>query len=140
MTRELLPREQSPRAPLTREPFEYAVVRVMPRVERGEFVNAGVVLYCQNLDFLCALTSGDDGRWRALDPAVDLAGVRAALAAFTETCTGESGPAGAEMSRGQRFRWLTAPRSTVVQTGPVHTGLTADADADLRRLFTLLVD
>jgi len=124
---------------VSREPFEYAVVRVMPRVERGEFVNAGVVVYCQNLDYLCALTSTDETRWLALDGDLDVAGVRSALAAYADTCTGESGPAGDEMSRGQRFRWLTAPRSTVVQAGPVHTGLTGDADADLHRLFTLLV-
>ncbi|MCU1676698.1 MAG: hypothetical protein JWM93_1456 [Frankiales bacterium] len=126
---------------MTREPFEYAVVRIVPRVERGEFVNAGVVLYCQSLDYLCALTADADAeeRWRALDDSLDVGGVRAALRAYSETCLGQSGPAGEEMSRGQRFRWLTAPRSTVVQTGPVHTGLTADADAELHRLFGILV-
>ncbi|MDQ1727392.1 MAG: hypothetical protein QOK14_1437 [Frankiaceae bacterium] len=126
-------------AGVAREPFEYAVVRVMPRIDRGEFVNAGVVVYCQNLDYLCALTSADEERWQALDGGLDVDGVRAALSAYADTCAGESGPAGDEMSRGQRFRWLTAPRSTVVQTGPVHTGLTADPDVDLRRLFALLV-
>jgi hypothetical protein len=124
---------------VTREPFEYAVVRIVPRVERGEFVNAGVVLYCQNLDYLCAVTSANETRWLAIDGALDVAAVRASLEAYTATCGGETGPAGEEMTRGQRFRWLTAPRSTVVQTGPVHTGLTADADADLYRLFALLV-
>ena len=124
---------------MTREPFEYAVVRIVPRVERGEFVNAGVIVYCQNLDYLCALTATDDKRWLALDGALDVAGVRASLAAYAQTCGGETGPAGAEMSSGQRFRWLTAPRSTVVQTGPVHTGLTRDADGELRRLYALLV-
>jgi hypothetical protein len=126
-------------AGVVREPFEYAVVRVMPRIDRGEFVNAGVVVYCQNLDYLCALTSADEERWQALDGGLDVDGVRAALSAYADTCAGDSGPAGDEMSRGQRFRWLTAPRSTVVQTGPVHTGLTADPDVDLRRLFALLV-
>ncbi|MDQ1701846.1 MAG: hypothetical protein QOF57_1098 [Frankiaceae bacterium] len=126
-------------AGVAREPFEYAVVRVMPRIDRGEFVNAGVVVYCQNLDYLCALTSADEERWQALDGGLDVDGVRAALSAYADTCAGDSGPAGDEMSRGQRFRWLTAPRSTVVQTGPVHTGLTADPDVDLRRLFALLV-
>ena len=125
---------------MTREPFEYAVIRVVPRVERGEFVNAGVILYCQNLDYLCALTSDDDARLLALHEELNLAGVRATLAAFSGTCTGEAGPAIEEMTQGQRFRWLTAPRSTVVQTGPVHTGLTADADVELHRLFALLVD
>ena len=125
---------------MMREPFEYAVIRVVPRVERGEFVNAGVILYCQNLDFLCALTSGDDERLLALDRGLNLEGVRAALAAFSETCTGDVGPAGREMSQGQRFRWLTAPRSTVVQTSPVHTGVTAEPSAELQRLFAILVD
>lgn len=122
-----------------RKPFEYAVVRVMPRVERGEFVNAGVIVYCQDADFLAALTQDDPARWVLLHDGVDVRAVSSALAAISRSCDAASPDTGAEMSVGQRFRWLTAPRSTVVQTSPVHTGLTADPAADLHRLFAALV-
>lgn len=123
-----------------RDPFEYAVLRVVPRVERGERINAGVLLYCQARSFLAARVHLDEERLRALDPSVDLAGVRAALRAAAELCAGGA-PAGqaAEDGPGRRFRWLTAPRSTVVQPGPVHTGLTADPAAEADRLLRLLV-
>lgn len=117
--------------------FEYAALRAVPRVERGECVNIGVVLYCHVRDFLAVGVHVDAARLRALDPAVDVAGVTAAADALQRTCDGE-GPAG-ETSLGQRFRWLTAPRSTVVQAGPAHSGLTADPAAELDRLLTSLV-
>ena len=120
-----------------RVPFEYAVLRVVPRVERGEAINAGVIVYCRDQDFLGARVQLDEARLAALDPSSDPAAITAALQAATDTYDGD-GPASAE-SIGQRFRWLTAPRSTVVQPGPVHTGLTADADAELDRLRTVLV-
>ncbi|CAJ60423.1 MULTISPECIES: DUF3037 domain-containing protein [Frankia] len=124
-----------------RELFEYAVIRIVPRVERGEFVNVGVMLYCQRsryLDLRCRL---DEGRLGVLDPYLDPAVVVAHLAAFHAVCCGgeQAGPAG-RLTAGERFRWLTAPRSTVVQTSPVHTGLTADPAAELDRLASLLVD
>lgn len=122
---------------MTRAVFEYAVLRAVPRVERGECVNVGVLLYCQAADLLRAVVAVDDARLRALDPEVDVLGVREAAAALERTCAGE-GPAGAT-SLGQRFRWLTAPRSTVVQPGPVHSGLTDDPVAELERLVTALV-
>lgn len=123
-----------------RQPFEYAAIRVVPRVERGELINVGVVLYCQSRDFLGARTALDPDRLRALDPGVDLDAVAAVLQAWETTCAGGagSGPAG-EMRLGERFRWLTAPRSTVVQPGPVHSGLTEDPAAELDRLLELLV-
>ncbi|MCW2615987.1 MAG: hypothetical protein JWN08_2981 [Frankiales bacterium] len=117
--------------------FEYAVVRAVPRVERGECVNIGVVLYCHVRDFLAVSVHVDAARLRALDPGVDVDGVTAAAVALQRTCEGE-GPAG-ETSLGQRFRWLTAPRSTVVQAGPAHSGLTDDPKAELERLLTALV-
>lgn len=120
-----------------RVPFEYAVLRVVPRVERGEFVNAGVVVYCQDRSYLGARVHLDEARLRALDPDVDVAAVRAALDALTDTCDG-SGRGGHEQI-GRRFRWLTAPRSTVVQPGPVHTGLTDDPTAETERLLQTLV-
>jgi hypothetical protein len=100
-------------------------------------MNAGVVLYCQRQDFLAARTHLDVGRLTALDPAADISGIRAALQSWESTCLGE-GAAGA-MSPGERFRWMVAPRSTVLRAGPVHMGLAADPAAELDRLVALLV-
>jgi hypothetical protein len=120
--------------------FEYAVLRAVPRVERGECLNVGVVLYCQGADYLRVLVHVDEDRLRALDPGVDADLVRAALAGVEAVCAGDAvaGPAAAG-SRRERFGWLTAPRSTVVQPGPVHSGVTLDPDAHLERLLTRLV-
>ena len=117
--------------------FEYAVLRANPRVERGEVVNVGVVLYCQAQDFLAVGVHVDADRLRAIDPDVDVDGVRSAAVALQRTCDGE-GPAG-QTSLGQRFRWLTAPRSTVVHAGQAHSGLTDDPVAELERLVDALV-
>ena len=125
---------------MSRAPFEYAVLRVVPRVDRGESMNAGVLLYCQARDFLGARVHLDADRLRALDPAADPGAVEHALRTAAGVCDADpsAGPAGEE-DRGRRFRWLTAPRSTVVQPGPVHTGLTEDPEADLERLLRVLV-
>ena len=120
-------------------PFEYAVLRVVPRIERGESINGGVVVYCRDLDYLGAAVHLDADRVRALDPAADLDRIADALAALADTCGPDAdGPAAGEQI-GRRFRWLTAPRSTVVQPGPVHTGLTEDPAAETQRLLRLLV-
>ena len=123
-----------------RQAFEYAVLRAVPRVDRGEFVNVGVVMYSQATDFLAARSHIDPARLRALDDAVDLPALDAALAAVAAMCAGEAsaGPVG-EQPPGERFRWLAAPRSTVVQAGPVHAGMTADPARELERMFDLLV-
>jgi hypothetical protein len=123
-----------------RHGFEYAVLRVVPRVDRGEMVNAGVLLYCRPLRFLAARVALDAERVLALDPAADLDGIGRALAAVVKICEQQpaAGSAGLQ-DIGRRFRWLTAPRSTVVQPGPVHTGLTADPDAEADRLLIALV-
>ena len=118
------------------EVFEYAVVRVVPRVERGEVINAGVIVYAKAFRYLCVRIALDEKRLLAVDSRVDLAAVRAALAAFERACT--EGPL-AERPLGERFRWLTAPRSTMVQPGPVHSGLTDDPGRELDRLFEALV-
>jgi hypothetical protein len=118
------------------EPFEYALIRVVPRVERGEAINAGVILYSHQHRFLDCLILLNENRLRVLDPEADVAAVRAALAALGEGCHGGRP---AEQPLGVRFRWLTAPRSTIVQPGPVHSGLTADPAAELARLFDELV-
>lgn len=117
--------------------FEYAALRAVPRLERGECVNIGVVLYCQARAFLAVAVHVDADRLRTLDVGVDVGGVTDAAQALQRTCEGE-GPAG-QTTLGQRFRWLTAPRSTVVQTGPAHSGLTADPAVELDRLLTALV-
>jgi hypothetical protein len=118
------------------EIFEYALIRVVPRVERGESVNAGVIVYSKSFRFLRTRVDLDEARLLALEPRADLVAVRAALRAFERAC-GE-GPL-AEQTLGERFRWLTAPRSAIVQPGPVHAGLTEDPAADLDRLFRSLV-
>jgi hypothetical protein len=124
---------------MSRHPFEYAVLRVVPRVERGESINGGVLLYCRELDYLGAAVHLDERRLRALDPGIDVEQVRAVLQSIADTCGSDgNGPASAE-EIGRRFRWLTAPRSTVVRAGPVHTGLTADPAAETGRLLDLLV-
>jgi Protein of unknown function (DUF3037) len=121
-------------------PFEYAVLRAVPRVDRGEFINVGVVLYCQARDYLATVHHIDEARLLALDPRVDLDAVGDALAGVEAVCAGRAvGGGAAGGSRRERFGWLTAPRSTVVQTGPVHSGLTRDPDGDLRRLLDRLV-
>jgi DUF3037 family protein len=122
-----------------RQPFEYAVLRVVPRVERGESINGGVLVYCRALDYLGGAVHLDVDRLRALDPSVDVPHVEAALRSMAEICTpGATGPAAGD-EIGRRFRWLTSPRSTVVQAGPVHTGLTADPTAETQRLLKVLV-
>ncbi|MFJ8281505.1 DUF3037 domain-containing protein [Streptomyces griseoviridis] len=123
-----------------RDVYEYALLRVVPRVERGECVNAGVLVYCRARGYLGARTHLDENRLLALDPRADVAGVRAALGAVEAVCGGgtAAGQAAGD-DAGRRFRWLIAPRSTVVQPGPVHTGLTADPVAETERLLDLLV-
>ncbi|MGI5350966.1 DUF3037 domain-containing protein [Streptomyces sp. CA-250714] len=120
--------------------FEYALLRVVPHIERGELINAGVLVYCRARSFLGARTHLDEDRLFALDPCADVQGVRAALHAVEGVCSGgaQAGQAAGE-DVGRRFRWLVAPRSTVVQPGPVHTGLTADPEAESERLLDLLV-
>jgi hypothetical protein len=122
---------------VTRAVFEYALLRATPRVERGECVNIGVVLYCQAEDFLTVRVHVDRARLLALDAEADVEAITQAAAALERTCAGE-GPAGAT-SLGQRFRWLTAPRSTVVHAGPVHSGLTVSAREEVERLLDALV-
>ncbi|MDT0393472.1 MULTISPECIES: DUF3037 domain-containing protein [Streptomyces] len=123
-----------------RHVFEYALLRVVPRVERGECVNAGVLVYCRPKSYVAARTHLDEARLLALDPKADLPGVRAALRAVEKVCAGgDAAGQAAGDDAGRRFRWLIAPRSTIVQPGPVHTGLTADPAAETERLLELLV-
>ncbi|MFC7527244.1 DUF3037 domain-containing protein [Actinoplanes sp. GCM10030250] len=118
-------------------PYEYAIIQAVPRIERGELINVGVLLYCQRHDFLSARTHLAEDRLRALDPAADVPAIRTALDSWAKTCAG--GGASEGMRLGERFRWLVAPRSTILRAGPVHMGLTTDPAAELERLVDLLV-
>jgi hypothetical protein len=120
--------------------YDYAIVRVVPRVERGEQMNVGVILSCADLEFLEARIEVDTGRLLALDPELDLDAIRAGLTSIPAICAGgpEAGPIGELPQRG-RFRWLVSPRSTVIQMSPVHTGRTSDPAAALDRLLETMV-
>jgi hypothetical protein len=120
--------------------FEYAIIRVVPRVEREEFLNVGVILYCKTQQFLQTLFTLDESRLLALYPDVDIKEVQLHLKALQQISTGnpESGPI-ACLDIASRFRWLTAKRSTVVQTSGVHPGLCKDASDTLMKLHRELV-
>jgi len=119
-----------------RSSFEYAVIRVVPRVERGELVNAGVILFCLQQDYLAARVEVDEARLRALWPEIDLDLVRQHLEAIPKICAGtpDAGPIG-KLSLRERFHWLVAPRSTMIQVSPVHAGLCEDPERTLDELF-----
>ena len=120
--------------------FDYAVVRVVPRVERGEFVNAGVILFSRTARFLEARFALDAARLSALAPSIDHETVQSYLDAIPRICAGgdDAGPIGA-LSQSERFHWLVAPRSTIIQTSPVHSGVHGDLPAALAHLFEKLV-
>jgi hypothetical protein len=121
------------------KPYSYAVLRAVPRVDRGEFVNIGIVLYCQAYDFLRAAVAVDDVRLRALANDVDLDAVRTAAEAVVRSCRESVGSARDNDGLAVRFGMLTAPRSTVVQPSPVHAGLTANPERTLSELMGRLV-
>ena len=120
--------------------FEYAVIRVVPRVEREEFLNVGVILYCRSLGFLQTRFELNEERLRAFAKDIEVEELQQRLRAFEKICAGrrEGGTIG-QLGIAERFRWLTATRSTIVQTSPVHPGLCADAQQTLTHLFTQLV-
>ncbi|MGA9524241.1 MAG: DUF3037 domain-containing protein [Myxococcaceae bacterium] len=124
----------------TRSSFDYAVIRVVPRVDRGEFINAGIVVYCLAKDFLVARIELDEDRLRALAPDVEVSTVRDHLCAFERVCRGgpEGGPIG-RLSQKERFHWLVAPRSTIIQVSPVHSGLTEAPETALENLMDRMV-
>jgi hypothetical protein len=115
-----------------RSAFEYAIVRVVPYVEREEFLNAGAILFCRTQRYLGARITADRERLLALCPELDIEMVEAQLALIPRICAGgaDAGPVG-EMDQAERFRWLIAPRSTTLQISPVHCGLCADPEAAL---------
>jgi hypothetical protein len=121
--------------------FEYAIVRVVPRVEREEFVNAGVVLYCPTQSFLACRVELDAERLAALDARADARAIDCHLQAFAAVCRGDeaAGPI-ARLPLRERYHWLVAPRSATIQTSPVHAGRAEDLPATLDRLFAALVE
>jgi hypothetical protein len=121
-------------------PFSYAVVRIVPRVERGERMNAGVIVFCRPLGYLAARTRLDEARLAALAPDLDPETVRPHLTAIERIAAGDpdAGPI-ARLDVTQRFHWLVAPSSTIVQPSHVHTGLCGDPGEQLERLFRELV-
>lgn len=123
-----------------RSSFDYAVVRVVPRVERGEFINAGIILFCREQRLLAARVELNRARLAAIAPDCDPAPIECQLALIPLLCRGGSaaGPLG-QISLAERFHWLVAPTSTVIQPSPVHTGLGHDPVAVLERLFRQLV-
>ena len=120
--------------------YDYVIVRVVPRVERGDRINVGVILSCVDAEFLEARIALDDARLCALDPGIDLETVRAGLDSILRICAGGA-PAGAigELPPRGRFRWLASPRSTIIQTSRVHTGRTTDPAATLDHLLDTMV-
>ena len=120
--------------------YDYAIVRIVPRVERGEQINVGVILSCVDSDFLEARIELDIERLQALDSSLDLDALRDSLATIPVVCAGgpDAGPIGALPPMG-RFRWLVSPRSTIIQMSPVHTGRTKDPRAALERLVETMV-
>lgn len=121
--------------------FEYAVIRIVPRVEREEFLNVGVILYCANQKFLHAKYELNEARLKALcGDSEEMEDFRLNLAAFAKISAGEEqgGPIG-KLDLASRFRWLTATRSTVLQTSKVHPGICVDAGKTLERLYSQLV-
>ena len=120
--------------------FEYAVIRLVPCVDRQEFLNVGIILYCAEQKFLKTEFELNETRLNALCRDTGITAIQEHLAAFARICKGgeNAGPIG-KLSPGERFRWLTAPRSTIVQTSPVHTGLCTDAEKTLDDLLTKMV-
>ena len=120
--------------------YDYAVIRVVPRVERAEFVNVGVIVSCQDASFLEARIELDEARLRALWPEVDVELVRRHLASIPAICRGgdEAGPIGKLPAR-ERFRWLIAARSTIIQASPAHTGRCTDPPALMEHLLATMV-
>ncbi|HEX3187773.1 MAG TPA: DUF3037 domain-containing protein [Pyrinomonadaceae bacterium] len=121
--------------------YDYAVIRVVPKVDREEFINAGVIVSCPDLSFLEARIKLNESRLLALDPGIDLDLVRNHLESIPTICRGgeEAGSIG-QLPQRQRFHWLVAPRSTIIQTSPVHTGRCHDPANALQRLVETMVD
>ena len=120
--------------------YEYAIIRVVPRVEREEFINVGVIVLCAAKKFIEARIELDERRLMAIDSTMDVESIRAHLASISAICNGgeQAGPIGL-LTPSERFHWLVAPRSTIIQTSPVHTGRCKDPDTVLEHLLDTMV-
>jgi hypothetical protein len=120
--------------------YDYAIIRIVPSVERGECINVGVILFCRTRRFLGMLTHLDQQRLSAFAPQLDFPDLQQQLEHLTQICYGksESGPVG-KLPQSERFHWLVSPRSTIIQTSPVHTGLCRDPEAALHHLLKTMV-
>jgi hypothetical protein len=120
--------------------YDYAIIRVVPRVEREEFINVGVIVSCPAKKFLEARIELDEGRLMALDPNADIESIRTHLAAIPAICAGgeQAGPIG-QLTQRERFHWLVAPRSTIIQTSPVHTGYCENQNVVLEHILDTMV-
>lgn len=125
----------------SRDAFSYAAIRVVPDIEREEFLNSGLILFCRPRRFLRARTALDEAALRAVHPGCDVDGIQRQLALVERIAAGaaDAGPI-ARLDLSERFHWLTAARSTLVQPGPIHTGVTDDAAATFEHLFAVLVE
>jgi hypothetical protein len=125
---------------LTRSSFDYAILRVVPRVERGEFVNAGVVVFCLHQQFLEARVKVDGPRLKALWPEIDVEMIGKHLEAIPRICKGdrEAGPI-ALLTQRERFHWIVSPRSTIIQVSPVHSGICSNPQESLDNLYQLFL-
>jgi hypothetical protein len=125
---------------MSSHPFQYALLRVVPRVERGESLNAGVILLCRPKRFLGARTGLNEARLRAIAPDADVAAITGHLAGIERIARGDADAGAiAKLTQGERFHWLVAPSSTVIQPSEVHTGLCDDPAEELDHLFERLV-
>lgn len=120
--------------------YDYAIIRVVPYVERGECLNVGVILFCRTRRFLGMLVHFDAPRLLAVAPRLDIESVQYHLSTFSLICSGaqEAGPI-AQLTPSERFHWLVSPRSTIIQTSPVHSGLCTDPEAALQHLLKKMV-
>lgn len=120
--------------------YEYAVIRIVPRVERGEFINAGVILYCRDAGFLEMKYEVNEKKILALFPDANLEKIKSTLKAFKKVCCSQAGSGAiGTLLPAERFRWLTAKRSTIIQVSAVHPGMSADPAAALEKLFNNIV-
>ena len=121
--------------------YDYAIIRVVPKVDREEFINAGAIVSCPELSYLEAIIKLNESRLLAIAPSIDMEMVRKHLATIPVICRGgdDAGPIG-QLKQRQRFEWLVAPRSTVIQTSPVHTGRCGHPSAALEHLLKMMVD
>jgi hypothetical protein len=125
---------------MSAHPYQYVVLRCVPRVDRGECLNVGVVLYSQSAGFLRAACHVDEDRLRAFAPDIDVDAVRASLSVVDDVCAGTGGGGRPTLpTPGKRFGWLSAPRSTVIQPSGVHGGAAQDPEAELAALLDRLV-